>query len=200
METYMDITAIPFTYQTKVVSKELFDNHMKLYQGYVGKTNEISQKLSASTSADLKAANSTYSAYRALKRGESFALDGVILHELYFQNLVTGSSPMGKRCTHLFERFWGGFANWQEAYTASATTARGWCILAYEQRTRSCRNIVLDSHDDGLICGAYPLLVLDMYEHAYTLDFGVDKGAYIKRFIENVPWDEVEKRAATVLR
>jgi len=196
----MEITAIPFAHQTEVVSKKLFDEHIKLYQGYVDKTNEISLKLAASTAAELAAANATYSMYRGLKRGESFALDGVILHELYFQNLAVENSPIGHRTNSLMERNWSGFDGWKAAFTASAKTARGWCILAYEQRSQSCRNIVLDSHDDGLVCGAYPLLVLDMYEHAYILDYGIDKAAYIDRFIADIPWSVVEKRAAAVMR
>lgn len=189
-----------FTYHTDVVSQKLFDNHIKLYHGYVDKTNEIALKLAASTTAELKAANATYSAYRGLKRGESYALDGVVLHELYFANLTAENSPIGKRVSHLLERHWGGFDNWKAAFIASANTARGWCILAYEQRTQSCKNIVLDSHDDGLICGAYPLLVLDMYEHAYVADYGTDKAGYIEKFINNVPWGVVERRAAMVTR
>ena len=196
----MEITAIPFTHQTDVVSDKLFNNHIKLYKGYVDKTNEIDLKLAASSSAELKAANATYSAYRALKRGESFALDGVILHELYFQNLVTENFPLGKRITHLLDQNWGSYDSWKAAFAASAVTARGWCILAYEQRTKSCRNIVLDSHDDGLVCGAYPLLVLDVYEHAYMTDYGIDKAGYIDKFISGIPWGVVEQRAGAVLR
>jgi len=196
----MEITAIPFVHQTEVVSQKLFSDHLKLYQGYVDKTNEISLKLAASTDADLASANATYSTYRGLKRGESFALDGVILHELYFQNLVTGNSPIGSRTTRLLDRNWGSFDGWKEAFIASAKTARGWCILVYEQRTQTCRNMVLDSHDLGLICGAYPLLVLDMYEHAYMIDYDVNKAAYINRFIANIPWEVVEKRSGAVVR
>ena len=196
----MEITAIPFVYQTDVVSKKLFDNHLKLYQGYVDKTNEIGLKLAAAPTQDLTSANSTYSAYRGLKRGESFALDGVILHELYFQNLVNENSPLGGKTSRLLDRYWGSFEAWKDAFTASAKTARGWCILAYEQRSGTCRNVVLDSHDDGLVCGAYPLLILDMYEHAYMTDFGTDKDAYIKLFITNIPWGVVEKRAGAIIR
>ena len=196
----MEITAVPFVHQTDVVSKKLFDNHLKLYQGYVDKTNEITLKLAAATPSDLNSANATYSTYRGFKEGESFALDGVILHELYFQNLINENAPMGNRTSRLLNQYWGSFEAWRDAFTASAKTARGWCILAYEQRTQSCRNIVLDSHKDGLICGAYPLLILDMYEHAYITDFGVDKDAYIKSFITHIPWGVVEKRTAAVLR
>ena len=196
----MEITAIHFDYRTDVVSQKLFDDHIKLYQGYVDKTNEVTLKLAASTSADLKAANAVYSTYRGLKKGESFALDGVILHEQYFQNLAADNSPIGNRVSRLLERHWGSFDNWKAAFTATAKSARGWCILGYEQRTASCRNILLDSHDEGLICGAYPLLVLDMYEHAYAEDYGIDKAAYIDRFIANIPWGIVEKRAAAIMR
>ncbi|MCL2420647.1 MAG: Fe-Mn family superoxide dismutase [Defluviitaleaceae bacterium] len=196
----MEIAAVPFTHQTEVVSKKLFDNHMTLYKGYVDKTNEIGLKLAASTSADLNAANTTYSTYRGLKRGESFALDGVILHELYFQNLVSEKSPVGNRINRLLDHNWGSFDVWKDAFVASAKTARGWCILAYEQRTKTCRNIVLDSHDDGLVCGAYPLLVLDMYEHAYMVDYGTDKAAYINKFVDDIPWGVVERRAGAVMR
>ena len=194
----MEITAIPFVHQTEVVSQKLFNDHFKLYEGYVDKTNEISLKLAAST--DLDSANATYSTYRGLKRGESFALDGVILHELYFQNLITENSPIGNRTSRLLDRNWGSFDRWKEAFIASAKAARGWCILAYEQRTKTCRNILLDFHDEGLICGAYPLLALDMYEHAYMLDYGIDKATYINRFIASIPWEVVEKRAGAVTR
>ncbi|MCL2400087.1 MAG: Fe-Mn family superoxide dismutase [Defluviitaleaceae bacterium] len=196
----MEITAIPFAHQTEVVSKTLFDNHLKLYQGYVDKTNEISSKLTSASHADLAAANATYSIYRGLKKGESFALDGVILHELYFQNLDKEPAALGPRTHHLLDRHFGGFEMWNTAFTASANTARGWCILAYEQRTNTCRNIVLDFHDDGLICGSYPLIVLDMYEHAYMIDYGTDKGRYIQNFIGNIPWGIIEKRAAAFMR
>jgi len=196
----MEITAIPFNYQTDVISKKLFDLHITLYHGYVDKTNEISKKLAASTKAELDAANTTYSVYRGLKRGESFALDGVNLHELYFQNLGSAKETRGMKTDEVFDNFWGGYEAWRDSFVASAKSARGWCVLVYEQRTKSCRNIVLDSHDDGLVCGAYPLLVLDMYEHAYMPDYGTDKASYIGKFIDNVSWEVVERRIGAVVR
>jgi Fe-Mn family superoxide dismutase len=71
-------------------------------------------------------------------------------------------------------------------------------VLAYEQRTQRCANFPFDSHHDGQITLAYPLIVLDMYEHAYFLDYGTDKAAYINRFISQIPWDAVERRAAVI--
>jgi Fe-Mn family superoxide dismutase len=191
----MSISAIRPPYNTNVVSRELFDNHVKLYQGYVEKTNEITNKLANVQAKTLTDANATYSEYRGLKRGESFALDGVILHEYYFQDLGTGDESPGNRTIELINRYFGNLENWKNTFIASAKTARGWCILAFEQRTQSLRNITLDSHDDGLVCGAFPLLVLDVYEHAYTTDYGIDKPTYIQNFMAAINWDMVERRA-----
>jgi Fe-Mn family superoxide dismutase len=99
----------------------------------------------------------------------------------------------------IFNNFYGSFDKWKEDFTACATSARGWCILAYEQRTARCRDILLDVHDEGQIATAFPIIIIDMYEHAYFLDYGIDKASYIKRFIDNIPWDVIEKRAGLVV-
>ena len=194
----MNITPMPFAHQTDVVTKKQFDEHITLYKGYVDKTNDITRRLFAEPGfAD---ANATWSHYRGLKKGESYAIDGVILHELYFQNLRNENAPMGKKVKYLMDHYFGGVERWTEDFTACGKSARGWCVCAYEQRTDTCRNILLDSHDEGHICTAYPLIALDMYEHAYFLDYGTDKAAYIKKFIENIPWNVIEKRANAVVR
>jgi len=193
----MEVIAVPFTFNTDLVSQKAYDEHLTLYHGYVSKTNEITQKLAANP--DLASANSTYSTYRALKRGESFALDGVILHELYFQNLGKGETSTGHHTVKMIEKYFDAFDKWKAEFIASALSARGWCILAYEQRTQTCRNIVLDSHDDGLVCGSYPILVLDMYEHAYFTDYGTDKAKYINKFLDLANWDIVERRCARLV-
>ncbi len=193
------VNAIPFSYQTTVVTKKQFDDHITLYNGYVDKTNEITKLLAANP--EYSSANATYGHYRGLKKGESYAVDGVILHELYFQNLTsnTHANAPGKKMRHLLDRYWGSVDKWKEDFTACAKSARGWSLLVYEQRTDACRNILLDTHDEGNIATAYPLISLDMYEHAYFLDFGTDKAGYIKRFIDSIPWDVIEKRAAAVV-
>ena len=193
----MEIHAMPFTYKTGVVTRKQFDDHMTLYHGYVDKTNEITQKLH--TQPEYESANATASHFRGWKRGETFAINGVILHELYFQNLGSESGPMGPKMQELVDRYFGGQEKWKEDFIACGKAARGWCILAYEQRTKTCRNILLDNHHDGQIATAYPIVVMDMYEHAYFLDYGTDKAAYINRFIAQLPWNTIEKRAATIM-
>jgi len=193
----MEINAMPFTYKTGVVTRKQFDDHMTLYHGYVDKTNEITQKLA--TDPELSSANATASHYRGWKRGETYAINGVILHELYFQNLGNETAPIGPKMQALTDQYFGGFDKWKDDFIACGKAARGWCILVYEQRTKTCRNILLDNHHDGQIATAFPILVMDMYEHAYFLDYGTDKGSYINRFITQVPWDSIEKRAAAVI-
>jgi Fe-Mn family superoxide dismutase len=176
----MAIQAESFPYATTVVSKAQYDAHMQLYTGYVAKVNQ------PGTPGD---------DYRGWKKAEIYALDGVILHELYFQGLNAGGQAPGEKFTELATQAFGSFARWREDFVACAGAARGWCIAVYDQRTRTLRNALLDTHDEGHIAAAYPLLALDMYEHAYFLDYTTDKGKYIEKFLENVNWDVVEQRA-----
>ncbi|MCL2839155.1 MAG: Fe-Mn family superoxide dismutase [Defluviitaleaceae bacterium] len=192
----MEIKGVKFTHDTKVVSRKQFDDHMILYNGYVSKTNETTKVLK--TNPEYSSANATGGHYRGWKKTETYAINGVILHELYFQNLVSTNVPMGKKTQHLIEKYFGSVDNWKKDFIACATSARGWCTLVYEQRTATCRNILLDSHEDGNIVTAFPIIVLDMYEHAYFLDYGTDKATYINTFIKNIPWDVIEKRAKAV--
>jgi len=192
----MDITAKEFPYNTGVVSRKAYDDHITLYNGYIKKTNEVTEILA--TNPEYATSNATYSHYRGLKKGETYAINGVILHELYFQNLGNEAGPIGPIVQNIMNRSNGSTDNWKEDFIACANAARGWCLFVYEQRTGTYRNIVLDSHEDGNIATAYPLIALDMYEHAYYIDYGTDKAAYINRFISNIPWNIIEKRAKIV--
>ena len=194
----MEITANSYPYNTNVVTRKQYDDHQTLYKGYISKTNEITNKLAADP--QYASANAAAGDYRGCKKGETYTLNGVLLHELYFQNLGNQESPPGVKVQHLMDKYFGGLANWKEDFIACAASARGWCSLVYEQRTQTCRNILQDAHDQGGIAGAYPIIVLDMCEHAYFLDYGTDKIAYINRFIANIPWGEIEKRTGQVFR
>ncbi|MCL2225479.1 MAG: Fe-Mn family superoxide dismutase [Defluviitaleaceae bacterium] len=193
----MDVTAMHFTHTTSVVSRKQFDDHITLYNGYVNMTNLTDKTLAAQP--EYATANASGGYYRGWKKSETYAINGIILHELYFQNLGNETAPPGQKMQRLAEKYYGGMDKWKEDFTACATSARGWCIFAYEQRTATCRNILLDVHDEGQIATAFPIIILDMYEHAYFLDYGTDKAAYIKRFLDNIPWDVIEKRAGIVV-
>jgi len=159
-------------------------------------TNLTDKTLATDPKYDTASASGGY--YRGWKKTETYSINGVILHELYFQNLGDHTGAPGPKMTGIINKYFGGFEKWKEDFIACATSARGWCILAFEQRTATCRNILLDLHDEGHISMAYPIIILDMYEHAYFLDYGTDKASYINRFINNIPWDIIEKRVGVI--
>ncbi len=176
-----------------VVSRKQFEVHLELYKGYINKINEIWEKLKGD--AERKEANATYSYYRGLKKGETYALNAVILHELYFANIGGNKkSPNGFVLDMLTNDF-GSFDRWKQDFIACGKAARGWAVLAYDQRSKHLRNFLLDSHDEGPIWNAYPILVLDVYEHAYYIDYANKKAEYIDNFMKDIDWDIVNTRA-----
>ncbi len=175
-----------------VINKEQFEAHMRLYEGYINKMNEIDQLLLERD--DLDKANATYSKYRGIKRGETFALNGVILHELYFENIGNGQKQPNEILQRYMIRDFGGFEDWKKQFVATAKASRGWAVLAYDWRSYCFRNISLDAHDLGNIALATPILVLDMYEHAYFLQYADKKDVYINNFMKNIDWTVVSKR------
>ena len=193
----MAIEAIHFTYDTGAVSQKQFDEHITLYKGYIKKTNEISDLLLIN--AKRVDSNAIYSHYRALKKEQTFALDGVILHEAYFKNMTDKKCRPGPNTMALLEQFYGGYDNWKSDFIACAKSARGWCLTAYDQRMRALTTFLQDAHDQGPVTMAYPMIVLDMYEHAYFTDYGTDKETYINRFIDSINWHVVEAKAAKIM-
>lgn len=177
------------------LSARLLENHYKLYQGYVNKVNEIEEKLKTAARGD---ANPTFSLIGELKRQLAFATNGVILHELYFENIGSdagGEKPAGKIAARIKKDF-GSFENWAVDFKAAAIAARGWVVLAW--RDGRLYNYSMDAHDKGAIWTATPLLVLDVYEHAYFIDYGVARKDYIENFFKNLDWADVEARFKAV--
>ncbi len=190
----MEIVKVNFEYSddVTVINREQFDVHMRLYEGYINKINEIDALLQADTGID--EANSTYSEFRGIKRGETFALNGVILHELYFENIGSFNNTPNEQVRRMLSRDYGSFDNWMAQFVATAKSSRGWAILCYDPRSDSFRNDSLDAHDYGNMSMSIPLLVLDMYEHAYFLQYADNKVEYINRFMENIDWQVVGER------
>jgi len=189
------IERIQFNYtdDITVISQEQFEVHLRLYDGYVNNINKIDEILSHGD-AQRDQSNSTFSFYRELKRGETFALDGVILHELYFSN-IGGTTPEPEQfIVDLIARDFGSFEKWKEDFIATAKASRGWAILAFDQRSQSLRNISLDAHDLGNIAYSAPILILDMYEHAYFLEYADNKVEYINNFMKNINWAVIGNR------
>lgn len=175
--------------EPKFLSEKQFQEHLKLYEGYVKKSAEVGEKLKASTFED---ANATLSEVRSLRNAETFAANGIRLHEQYFQNLAKKETmPKGKLFKEIVGK-WGTFDKFQKAFVASALSVRGWVILAYDWELERLKIYATDQHDIA-VWSATPLLVLDVYEHAYFMDFGTNRKAYIEAFMRNINWDFADK-------
>ncbi len=189
----VQLKAIEFRYENiETISQKQFDVHLELYQGYIKKTNEVWGKLE--DVAIRKEANATYSLYRGLKKGETYALDGVILHELYFANLGGKINVPSGSIINEIDKYFDSFENWKEDFIACGKAARGWAMLAYDQRSKSLHNFLCDEHDQGAIWNAFPLIVMDVYEHAFYVDYPNKKEEYIKKFLEDINWEVIDKR------
>ena len=162
-----------------------------LYVGYINKLNEVTDKLKA---ADRSKANQIYSEFRGLKADETFALNGVVLHELYFENLGgKGGKPEGSLLKAI-EADFGSYDKWVEDYKASGMAARGWVILGKSEYDGKLHNYGLDAHHFNFPALTVPVLVMDVYEHAYAIDYGVKRPPYIEAFFKNIDWKAAEKR------
>lgn len=157
-----------------------------LYTGYVNKLNEIEERLK--NGLDRNKSNQVFSEYRSLKVDETFALNGVVLHELYFENLGgNGRKPVNSLLQPIVRDF-GSFELWQEDFRACGMAARGWAILGYSLYDEKMHNYCLDSHNFNVPSCVTPILVMDVYEHAYAIDFGVKRTPYIEAFMRNIDW------------
>lgn len=173
------------------------EQHLKLYKGYVTKANEIAAKLK---DTELSGANATYHPFRELLVEQSYALNGVVYHEFYFANLGgAGGEPKGQLKSAIDER-WGNFGKFADYVKAAGKCMRGWVIAGYNTRDGRLECFGLDLHNMFVPANVIPVLVLDVYEHAYMIDYGTDRGKYLDAFFNNLDWDAVEKRFAHVQR
>src|SRR3989344_5156119 len=156
-----------------ISKRQLDEHHDVLYAGYVKKLNEIQSKI---PSVDLSQANATYSELGELKREETFAANGVILHEEYFDNLGGTGKEVDNIVIEIKEEF-QSYEKFVELFKASSIAARGWVILAY-----------------NLWDGRLHIYSQDIHEHAYFIDYGVKRKDYIEAFFKNIDWGEVNKR------
>jgi len=164
--------------------RQISEHHDVLYAGYVKKTNEIRSKVK---SADLTEANATFSLIRELKREETFAVNGVKLHEGYFDSLGGDGTPKGKILELIREDF-GSYGAWEKEFKALGVAARGWVVLAYDWSDGKLHNYLCDAHNQGGVWNCTPLLIMDVYEHAYFLDYATGRKAYIDAFMKNIDW------------
>jgi Fe-Mn family superoxide dismutase len=175
----------PELYELDGISRESVEAHFKLYQGYIAKRNEILGKLA---DIDLASANQVYSEIRALKIDLSFAIGGVKNHEIYFEHLGGGGGDPDGPVGELIARDFGSVADWRADLKATGMAGRGWAWTAYDWDEQRLFNYIGDAQNTFPIWNATPLVALDVYEHAYFLDYGTDRGSYIDAFFGNLDW------------
>jgi len=175
------------------ISKKTIEDHLKLYQGYVNKYNEINEVIGGLGDTDYAKANQVYSQLRELKLELSFAWGGIINHEIYFSHLGTTSrAPEGVLLEQIKQDF-GSLEFFQKDLKATAIAARGWVFTVWNEREKRLINHLSDSQNTYLLWEVKPILALDTYEHAYFTDFGVNRAAYIDAFFSNLNWMVVQK-------
>ena len=173
-------------------SETLLKNHFTLYQGYVTNTNKLLETLGQM----LKEGKVATPEYAELKRRLGWEFNGMRLHEYYFENLggKGGISKTGKLYQKLVESF-GSYEAWEKDFKATgAMRGIGWAVLYQDVFSGKFINFWINEHDGGHPSGGMPILIMDVFEHAFMIDYGLKRADYIEAFFKNINWAETEKR------
>lgn len=195
-ETVQTVTAKNYSHllgKLDGISENQLKAHFKLYEGYVNKINLLHQLIAKADEEALAGTNPTYAAYREMHVEQSYAHNGVVLHEMYFGNLGAGTQPSSE-VKAMINRSFGSWDNYVRHLIAVGKSMRGWAITGFDMRTGHLRNFGLDLHNQWSPMHFYPVLVLDVYEHAYFMDYGTERAKYLDAFLKNVDWNAVQKR------
>ncbi len=178
---------------TEGFSDNLLKNHFTLYQGYVTNTNKLFDTLKLMVKEN-KAATPEFA---ELKRRFGWEFNGMRLHEYYFSNMSKKIMELNKKSNFarkINDEF-GSHDSWEAAYKAvGAMRGIGWVVLYYDPIEKRMINAWINEHDVGHLAGAFPLLVMDVFEHAFMLDYGLRRGDYINAFFKQIDWRIVNER------
>ena len=175
--------------------KLILSHHQNNYTGAVNRLNQIQRQL-----GNLPKDAPPYQ-MGSLKREEIIATNSMILHEFYFANLG-GDGKASGTITGLINAHYGSLATWEQEFRLTSMSlggGSGWVILNYNFRDNTVHNYWAWDHTNSVAWGV-PLLVMDMYEHAYAIDYGANARGYIDAFFQNINWDDVNRRAEAVRR
>jgi superoxide dismutase, Fe-Mn family len=170
-------------------SDALLNNHFTLYQGYVKNTNLLLEKLAGEQSATPELAE--------MKRRFGWEFNGMRLHELYFGNLTKDKKKLASD-SPLYKKMAGNFGSADNCqknfYQTAGLRGVGWVVMYYDKKADQLINVWVSDHAENHLTGCTPLLVMDMWEHAFMLDYGLKKPDYMSAFDKNIDWEEVERR------
>jgi len=180
--------------RTDFLSPGNIQNHIDLYHGYIKNFNKTSTLLD---SADRSDVNSNNSAFRSLKIDETYNMNGAYLHELYFSNIGDAQSKitMDSLSYMRLNRDFGSFDDWQRDFIACGKASRcGWAITYLNMYTQTYMNCVIDLHSEQVPVGSYPVIVMDVWQHAYYRDYLGDVNSYMTAMMKELRWSVIEKR------
>jgi len=178
---------------TEGFSDKLLETHFKLYGGYVTNMNKLNDIL-VEMEKDDKFAEP---AFAELNRRLGWEFNGMRLHELYFGNMTKdgGALDEGSDLYGKIVKEWGSFEMWEKDFRAmGAFRGIGWIVLYYDKEADRLFNVWINEHDLGHLAGAVPLLVMDVFEHAFIMDYDMNRADYIASFIKAIDWKAVEGR------
>jgi Fe-Mn family superoxide dismutase len=173
-------------------SERLLKDHFTLYQAYVKNTNTLLESLSRM----LKDGKAGTPEHAELKRRCGWEFNGMRLHEFYFENLggktpANTSSAFAQKLTEDF----GSFENWEKDFRGTGSIRGiGWSILYQDTTNDKLINFWINEHDTGHPAGCNPVLIMDVFEHAFMTDYGVKRADYIEAFMKNINWNAAESR------
>lgn len=177
----------------KGFSDTLLKNHFTLYQGYVTNTNKLVDILGAL----LREGKTASPEFAELKRRFGWEFNGMRLHEHYFGNMKKEGSAIDKN-SKLFKKIaedFGSYENWEKDFKASgAMRGIGWVMLYHDKMENRLFNTWINEHDVGHLSGAAPVLVMDVFEHSYLIDYGLKKADYIEAFFKVIDWGAAGNR------
>jgi Fe-Mn family superoxide dismutase len=179
---------------TDFLSQRAKDSHSELYKDYVESLNRISAELDG---IDRSEVNSRHSTFRSAKLDETFNLNAVWLHELFFANCFDVHSEvyMDSKAYIELERTWGTFDAWQKDFMACALcSGNGWVICGYHLFLKRYINVIISNNSQDIPVGLYPVIVTDMHEHVYSRDYLNDKRSYLLAMMKQFNWTVIDER------
>jgi Fe-Mn family superoxide dismutase len=190
------LVAQPKTYdiKTEFLSGNNKRNHKELYEGYIENFNKVSAELDT---ADREQSNSNHSQFRSLKLDETYNMNALYLHELYFANIgdIQSNITMDSLSYIKISRDFGEFDKWQTDFLACCAASRcGWAITYYNLFTQTYMNAVVDLHSLEIPIGCFPIIVMDVWQHAYYKDYLRDVKTYSTAMMKELNWGVIEDR------
>ena len=175
------------------LSEKLLKDHFTLYDGYVKNTNKCLEVLDQARKEGLLSEPQA----AEVRRRFGWEFNGMRLHEVYFGNLVKRGSALqdGNALAEQIKADFGSFDAWKQDFSGvGGMRGIGWACLMYDPEVGRLMNVWLDEHDTGLLSTGIPIVLLDVFEHAFMLDYGTDKDAYIGAFFDNLCWKTASER------